>query len=516
MKTLKFFGLCTLLLCIVACSKSNESEEPTPTPTPTPPSNAPTITIDNSILTNGLSFTDVAADNSITFTTDADWTLSVAETRAVDWCIPSATSGVKGTATVKITVTENTGYDNRKAAVTIKAGSTSKTFTISQKQKDALLVTTDRYEVDQVGGEIEVEVKANIDYQIEIAEDAKSWIKESTTRALTSYKHAFVISASEEYDKREGEIYVKSGDKREIIKVYQSGDGVLILTQNEYVVSDAGETISVELKSNFDFGIQMPEVDWISEITDTEANSTHTLIFDILPNDTYDSRSTEIIFYDKNSDLKEIVEIEQVQKDTLILSKLEYTIPAKGETIEVELQSNVKFDVSFYADWISQVEAPATRGLEEHILYFKVDENTLEKKRNTFITITDTNKNFSKIIEVTQIKAGESLALILDGPTFNQKLQELSRDLANIKSIDFIARLESVSTRRFLNCSSSYGLEISGRFAYFSASAFNVPSATSSSIAALTFSSVTVSSRRRPTAYSSGASSTPSTIIRSA
>ena len=453
MKALKFFGLLTLLLCVVACSKSNESEEPTPTPTPTP--SAPTITIDNSLVTNGLSFADGASEKSITFTTDADWTLSVAETRAVDWCTPSATSGVKGTATIKFSVKENTGYDNRKASVTIKAGSTSKTFTVSQKQKDALLITTDKYELEQAGGEIEVEVKANIDYQIKIAEESKSWISESNTRALTSHKHAFVISASEEYDKREGEIYVKSGDKGETIKVYQSGGAIMLLSQNEYVVSDAGETISIEVKSNFEFGIQMPEVDWISEATDTRAASSHTIKYDIAPNETYDSRSAEIIFFDKNSDLKEIVKIEQVQKDALILSKSEYTIPSEGETIEVVLQSNVKFDISIDADWISQVDTPATRGLEEHKLYFKVDENTSEEERSANITITDTNKDLSQIIEVTQEKAGEPLALMVDGPTFSQKLKELSRSLSSIKSIEFIVNESSEPTTDYILLSTS-------------------------------------------------------------
>lgn len=51
---------------------------------------------------------------------------------------------------------------------------------------------------------------------------------------------------------------------------------------------------------------------------------------------------------------------------------------------------------------------------------------------------------------------------------------------------------------------------------YFSASAKSVPSATSSSIAVLILARSSVSSRRIPIAYSSGASSTLSTIIRSA
>ncbi|MBQ8673905.1 MAG: BACON domain-containing protein [Bacteroides sp.] len=111
-------------------------------------------------------------ERSVTFsTTVADWTLNVANTT---WCTASATNGTKGTATVKFTVAENTDYDNRSVSVTVKAGSASKTFTVSQKCTEALLVTTDKFELGREGGTIELEVKANISYQVEVAETAKS------------------------------------------------------------------------------------------------------------------------------------------------------------------------------------------------------------------------------------------------------------------------------------------------------------------------------------------------------
>jgi hypothetical protein len=122
-------------------------------------------------------------------------------------------------------------------SVTIKSGSATKTFTISQKGVDALLVTTNKYEVSQEGGKIEVEVKANIDYQISISESAKDWIIESQSRALISSKHIFDIALNEENEKREGEITFKSGDKVETVKVYQAGGTILLLSQNEFIVA---------------------------------------------------------------------------------------------------------------------------------------------------------------------------------------------------------------------------------------------------------------------------------------
>lgn len=134
-----------------------------------------------------------------------------------------------------------------------------KTIIVTQKQKDAILLTSNKFEVDKAGGKINVEVKSNINYTVEIAETDKNWIKKSSTdtRALSTNTLTFEISPSEEYDKREGEIYVKSGEMIETVHVYQTGGGTILLTKNEYPVSDKGETIAVELKSNCEFEVKM-------------------------------------------------------------------------------------------------------------------------------------------------------------------------------------------------------------------------------------------------------------------
>jgi hypothetical protein len=264
----KALFMLTMLICILAGCSSGGNDEPV-NPTPKPEEVKAEITIDSSIVSNGLSFGIASGEQIVSFSTNTNWTLSVASTTSgATWCKASTTSGSKGTANVKFTIDENTGYDDRSVSVTIKAGTASKTFTITQKGADALLVTTNKYEVAQEGGKIEVEVKANINYELAISETAKDWITESKSksRALTTYKHTFEIAANEESEKREGEITFKSGNKVETVKIYQAGGAILLLSQNEFTVSDAGETISIEVKSNIEYGVQMPNVDWITDV----------------------------------------------------------------------------------------------------------------------------------------------------------------------------------------------------------------------------------------------------------
>ena len=314
MKTFRMIGcaIFAILLCLSACSGGGDDPiEPSPKPEVTKSE----INIDSNIINNGLSFSNAKGEQSISFSTNENWTLCVASTRSgATWCTASATSGSKGSASVKFSVTENTDYDDRSVSVTIKSGTASKTFTIVQKGVEALLVTTNKYEVNQKGGTIDIEVKANIEYKMEISETAKDWISDSSGRSLTSYKHSLSIAMNEENEKREGEIYFKSGEKADTVKVYQIGGPIILLSQNEYTVSDAGDTISVDVRSNIEYGVQMPDVEWIIDESSSRGMSSHTLKYIIASNEDYDTRSANIIFYDKNSDLKDTLTISQQGK----------------------------------------------------------------------------------------------------------------------------------------------------------------------------------------------------------
>ena len=428
----KVLFMLAMLTCIFASCSDGGSEDINPTPKPDDVKYE--ITIDASVISNGLSFDTKAGEGSISFTTNADWTLTVASTTSgATWCKASATSGTKGSATVKFTVEENTGYEDRSVSVTIKAGTASKTFTIIQKGADALLVTTNKYEVVQEGGTIEVEVKANIDYSMEISETAKGWISEASSRALKTYKHTFNITSNDETENREGEITFKSGDKVETVKVYQAGGAIIMLTQDEYIVSDAGEMITVEIKSNIEFGVQMPDVDWIVDEASSRGMSSHTLNYYIEPNEGYDSRSAEIIFFDKNSNLQDTLKVIQAQKDAIVISEKNFNVSREGGTIEVKVNTNVDFEVQIPSDatWVSQTDS---RALTEKSIYLKVEENMGDDSRSATITIINQDTQLSETIVLIQ-QGNTTIITLKEAGTLKSLLGD---EYLNIKSLKII------------------------------------------------------------------------------
>lgn len=379
-----------ILLLFVVCSCKDDNNEPTP------PDSSPEITIPSSENLNPV-LSQEGGTVSISFTTTADWTASLVNTRAESWITVTPNSGSKGKNEITITATTNETYDERNATVVLKCGSDSKNIVVTQKQKDALTVTSSKYEVASKGGNISVEVKANINFEVEVRAD---WIKQQTekTRALTTSNLNFTIEPNETGDKREGEIIIKSGELSETIKVYQGFEDFITLTKKDFTIPEEGGNVDIEIKSTLDYEVKMlSDVDWITEIQ-SRAVSTHTHHYTISPNDTYDSREVKIVFYDpKDKNVADTVTIYQLQKDAIVLAQDEYIMEAKGGELDFTVSANVEFKVSVSADWIEQI---STRGLIDKRLKFVVKENTSDENRETVITIS--NDKLEQHIKVIQ------------------------------------------------------------------------------------------------------------------
>lgn len=326
----KFFlsSLSFLLLSslgISSCSKDDsEASEPIVPEVPTPivpevPPIVPEILFTSGTtdsLKTGINFDQKAGERTLTFSSNVPWSVKVDETRdGSTWCSVSPTNGEAGQSTIKVSVLENTTYDDRNAVIRLTYGDSIRNIFVNQKQLDALTLTTDRFEVPVRGGTITVEVRSNIDHQISIMENCKDWIHQSSspkTRGIKSSTYTFMIDPSQEYDKRQGQIEISSGDKKEVVFVYQVGKGILTITQNKFNLTRSEQDISIEVTSNFEYIVELPSVDWISEVNNsTRAASTHTINLHVNSNTTYHDRSASVLIYDKNSKLSEKVVINQ-------------------------------------------------------------------------------------------------------------------------------------------------------------------------------------------------------------
>ena len=217
MKNILHILLLAMITSCWSCSGGGE-DVPTPTPTPTPkPEEKPKV----ELTTTAPVLAQESGSATVTFTSTDSWTIDVTEGRAVLWCSVTPTSGNKGTNTLTITTTANDTYDERNAKVTIKVGTTTQSFVVTQKQKDAIIVAKSEYIIDAVGGGLNFEVNSNVDFKVDTSVD---WINQNVgSRSLETKPLSFTIEENTSDESREGLIIITSGELKQTIKVLQKG-----------------------------------------------------------------------------------------------------------------------------------------------------------------------------------------------------------------------------------------------------------------------------------------------------
>ena len=294
----KLLSIFAAIALMVACTEFDS-----------PQSQAPTITLESATT---LSFNEEGGESKITFTSSEAWTAKVINTSADNWISIHPTSGDAGDASITVTIEPNDTPDDRSASIIIQAGNVSKSVNVSQKQKD-VLITDSSFEVGAEGGEVVVAIRANINYKYAIDESAKEWIGDLNTRAMKMTTLSFSIAKNNDTQKREGKIYITSGEFNEVVNIYQAGEEpTIILSQNEYVISADGATIAVNVASNVDVTVEIPaDADWISQNV-TRSISNNTYYFDIAAYEENDQRTAEIKFTNNENGLSEVVVVKQI------------------------------------------------------------------------------------------------------------------------------------------------------------------------------------------------------------
>lgn len=379
-----------LIISLFSCSKNETNPDKDP---PVVEIKVPDVTLPE------------ISDGSTTanFTTSVPWTLEVSDTRSSpDWLTVSPTSGEAGDVTLTITTTEtNENYDDRNAYMKIKAGSVTEIITVTQKKKEALLLSKDRYEISPEGGHFSVEVKSNVSYQVTIDENCKDWLSKAVeSRGLQTSNVHFSVSSGSFDENRQGTIIFNSENLKDTVYVYQARKDGLILTQRTKNIDASAQSFDVELRSNIEYEVIMKEGDWLHRV-ETRAMRVDRVSFSADENTGYDNRTLNVIFKNKNSTLADTLTVTQAQKNALILSEKRYTVGPEGSIINVELKSNTDYNVIMpeNAGWITELK---TKGLETHNHKFNIAAYEGQAKRSAFVLFRNEEKSMTDTLFITQ------------------------------------------------------------------------------------------------------------------
>ena len=239
----------TIVLSIITCSLFVSCEQPAML----------------SVSQTALSFENKGGNQSVTLTANKVWTASSNQ----GWLRVSPSSG-EGNATLSVSCEGNTTYDTRTGTITIVSEELTQTISVSQAEGLGLLISQPEYNLSNEAQTIDVTVQANVQYTVDIDNACRDWIKQESTKGLSSNTIKFAISKNESYDGREGKITIRqaNGNLSATVIVKQSQTNGLFADKTEYEVSYEEQQLNIKVKSNVDYDVQIDDSckDWISRV----------------------------------------------------------------------------------------------------------------------------------------------------------------------------------------------------------------------------------------------------------
>lgn len=227
-------------------------------------------------------------DVQIAFDANVEWTASLKEATAADWCTITPSSGAAGSTSLKVIALENTTNDNRVVTVLITAQTAKKEVKVTQLQKDALVLSGEKtFEVAADGGQVKFAVNHNI--AVEAKADA-DWLVQAATRAMQTSEFTFDVAANTGAA-RTAKITVTAGDLKEELTVNQAAWAPVfeVAPAEDQWIAVEGGSVSITVDANVEYTVTTDENDWL-----TVTNEGGVYTFTAAANEGFDYRSTGV------------------------------------------------------------------------------------------------------------------------------------------------------------------------------------------------------------------------------
>lgn len=340
----------------------------------------------------------------------------VLQDRISDWVEIVSTKGLSDHQVI-LQVSENDDVNSRSGVVTFKSGDLSEDIIISQQGAEpSLVLGATRFDIGADGGSIRVPITSNIEYEIIMPE--VDWIMNSSSvkSSVTNVQEFYVIE-NVEYESREAEIGFMSlnGKIYEAVIVSQSQRDAIILGTGVYQVEKEGGRIEVHIEANVDYKaeVEAAATGWLQIEPATKGLVSSTIIVNVSPNEDPGSR-TGIIIVQGNGQTVEVT-VNQKGNNVLVLSPLEMTFDASEADFEVEVSSNMTFEILLPdGDWVSI--NPETKSVTVSKISFHLSANESFEAREGDIYFYNNDYGVTECIHLIQSGKPKEITINIETP----------------------------------------------------------------------------------------------------
>lgn len=419
----RIIGLLFIVLSLSCCSKSETDKE-----------GGGNYVL--SIAPQNLKFPANDDSQNVIVASNGQWSLSGGDS----WCTPSITSGGNG-ANVTFSVEKNMELQPRNTSFTFTLGNEKATLHVTQEAAPNSNISLNPGSATVSSNSNTQSVIVTCNGTWALSGETVSWCSPSKTTGQNNDVVTFNIDENNLPDDRNATYTFTCATESAKFVLTQKGKDALTVTKSKFEVSAQGEQIAVEVNANisFDYEIAQADKSWVSYVG-SRAMTTSRLLFSISPNEETATREGTITITSEIG--KETIKIYQFgASPALVLTQKEYIVPSDGQTIKVELNSNVDYEVAMPSvDWIT--ESP-TRAISTHTHYYTIASNTTCDNRSTEIHFYNKENNIDEIVEITQLQKD---ALIIGKTDYQVPQEGGTVDVTLQHNIDFEIKINETDT----------------------------------------------------------------------
>ena len=419
----RIIGLLFIVLSLSCCSKSETDKE-----------EGGNYVL--SIAPQNLKFPANGDSQNVIVASNGQWSLSGGDS----WCTPSITSGGNG-ANVTFSVEKNMELQPRNTSFTFTLGNEKATLHVTQEAAPNSNISLNPGSATVSSNSNTQSVIVTCNGTWALSGETVSWCRPSKTTGQNNDVVTFNIDENNLPDDRNATYTFTCATESAKFVLTQKGKDALTVTKSKFEVSAQGEQIAVEVNANisFDYEIAQADKSWVSYVG-SRAMTTSRLLFSISPNEETATREGTITITSEIG--KETIKIYQFgASPALVLTQKEYIVPSDGQTIKVELNSNVDYEVAMPSvDWIT--ESP-TRAISTHTHYYTIASNTTCDNRSTEIHFYNKENNIDEIVEITQLQKD---ALIIGKTDYQVPQEGGTVDVTLQHNIDFEIKINETDT----------------------------------------------------------------------
>lgn len=419
----RIIGLLFIVLSLSCCSKSETDKE-----------EGGNYVL--SIAPQNLKFPANDDSQNVIVASNGQWSLSGGDS----WCTPSITSGGNG-ANVTFSVEKNMELQPRNTSFTFTLGNEKAPLHVTQEAAPNSNISLNPGSATVSSNSNTQSVIVTCNGTWALSGETVSWCRPSKTTGQNNDVVTFNIDENNLSDDRNATYTFTCATESAKFVLTQKGKDALTVTKSKFEVSAQGEQIAVEVNANisFDYEIAQADKSWVSYVG-SRAMTTSRLLFSISPNEETATREGTITITSEIG--KETIKIYQFgASPALVLTQKEYIVPSDGQTIKVELNSNVDYEVAMPSvDWIT--ESP-TRAISTHTHYYTIASNTTCDNRSTEIHFYNKENNIDEIVEITQLQKD---ALIIGKTDYQVPQEGGTVDVTLQHNIDFEIKINETDT----------------------------------------------------------------------